>query len=51
MAEIFLTRTVSGLAPADQTALEALRKVKLGKMVRCEITTPRNVNPSGRGQS
>lgn len=40
---MYLTRTVSGLSPANNAAQEALRKIKLGKMVRCEVTTPRNI--------
>lgn len=31
------------LEPVDEAGTEALRKIKLGKVVRCEITQPRNV--------
>lgn len=41
--DIFLTRTVSGLAPADDAAKDALRKLKIGKAVRANISVPRNI--------
>ena len=43
VAEIYLTRTISGLAADDESGREALRKIKLGKVVKCEVTTPRNI--------
>jgi hypothetical protein len=43
VADIYLTRTLSGLAANDEAAREALRKIKLGNVIRCEITTPRNL--------
>lgn len=39
---IYLTRTVGGLAPADEDATEALRRIKVGKLVACEVKVPRN---------
>lgn len=43
MADLYLTRTVHGLGPVDDAAKDILRKIKLGKMVRCEISQPRNI--------
>jgi len=43
VSDLYLTRTVAGLAAVDDAAKEILRKIKLGKMVRCEITQPRNI--------
>lgn len=43
MADIYLTRTLTGFAAADDAALAALRKIKLGRTVRCEIAAPRNI--------
>ena len=38
-----MTRTISGLSPADDAARESLRKIKIGKTVRASISTPRNI--------
>lgn len=38
-----MTRTVSGLGPADDAALQQLRKLKLGTTVRADIAVPRNI--------
>lgn len=43
MADLYLTRTIAGLAAVDDAGKDILRKIKLGKMVRCEITQPRNI--------
>lgn len=43
MADIYLTRTLTGFAAADDAARDALRKIKLGRIVRCEVTAPRNI--------
>jgi hypothetical protein len=43
MAEIYLTKTVNGLSPADDAAREILRKIKLGKVVKAEVVQPRNL--------
>ena len=41
--ELLLTKTASGaLVPVDDEQAEKLRKVKLGQVVRCEITQMRN---------
>lgn len=38
-----MTRTISGLSPADDAARESLRKIKIGKTVRASISVPRNI--------
>lgn len=43
MASIYMVRTVSGLGPSDDDALQHLRKLKLGTTVRAEIAVPRNL--------
>ena len=43
MSDLYLTRTMAGLSAVDDAGKEILRKIKLGKMVRCEITQPRNI--------
>jgi hypothetical protein len=43
MSEIYLQRTVGGLRPCDDMGVEALRKIKVGEVVQCEITRPRNL--------
>ncbi|MDP9090306.1 MAG: DUF1367 family protein [Pseudomonadota bacterium] len=43
MADLYLTRTVFGLAATDDAGKEILRKIKVGKTVKAEITTPRNI--------
>lgn len=41
--QIYLTRSVSGLAAADDEAVACLRKIKLGQVVRADVVTPRNL--------
>lgn len=43
MSDLYLTRTIHGFGAVDDAGKEILRKIKLGKMVRCEITQPRNI--------
>jgi hypothetical protein len=43
MSEVFLQRTVGGLKPCDERGVEALRKLKVGEVVQCELTKPRNL--------
>jgi hypothetical protein len=43
VAAIYMTRTVGGLGPADDDALQHLRKLKLGATVRADIAVPRNL--------
>ena len=43
MAEVYLRRTATGLAADDDAAREALRRIKLGDVVRAEIVRPRSV--------
>lgn len=43
MADLYLQRTVAGLTAVDESGKEALRRIKVGKTVRCEITQPRNI--------
>lgn len=44
MTDLYMTRTLSGLAPADDTAMMALRRIKIGEHVRVEMTKPRNIH-------
>lgn len=39
-----MERTLTGLKAADDTSVEALRRLKVGKVVRVEVTTPRNIS-------
>jgi len=48
MTEIFLKKTLSGLAPIDEAGAEALQKIRLNNTVKCKITTPRNVEHSAK---
>jgi len=41
VAEIALTRTLSGLAPADDHAREVLRRWQLGETVKADVRKPR----------
>jgi hypothetical protein len=43
MSELYLRRTLAGLAATDEAGVEALRKIKQGDIVRCEVTRPRNI--------
>jgi Protein of unknown function (DUF1367) len=43
MTDVYLRRTLSGFAPADEAATEALRRIKQGATVLAEIRQPRNV--------
>ncbi len=43
MADLYLTRTLAGFVANDDAAKEIMRKIKVGKIVKCEITTPRNM--------
>lgn len=40
---IYLTRTVAGLEAHDDQGKDVLRKIKVGEVVQCEITKPRNL--------
>jgi len=42
MAELTLTRTLNGLAPADDYARETLRHWKVGTTLRAQVTKMRN---------
>lgn len=39
----YFRRTLSGLVPAGKDEEERLRKIKVGAVVQCEITQPRNI--------
>lgn len=43
MSELYLVRTLNGLAASDDASRDALRKVKHGSMVLVELRRPRNV--------
>lgn len=38
-----MERTLTGLKASDDASVEVLRRVKLGKVVRVELSTPRNI--------
>lgn len=40
--ELYLTRTLSGLTPTNDSDLELLKRIKLGDTIKCKITKPRN---------
>ena len=42
MADIYLTRTLSGLAPADEDAKQVMRRWKIGDTLRCSVRKPRS---------
>lgn len=44
MADLYLIRTVAGLAAVDDAGKEILRKIKMGKVVKCEVTQPRHLS-------
>ncbi len=41
--EIWMKKSLRGLEPYDDSAVNALRHLKVGTIVRAEITKPRNV--------
>jgi hypothetical protein len=41
--DLYLTRTLSGFIASDDAGKEILRKIKVGKVVKCEVTSPRNL--------
>ncbi len=43
MADLYLIRTLSGLAAHDDAGREVLRRIKLGTVVKAEILRPRNL--------
>lgn len=43
MADIYLKRTLKGLAPSNEQAEEAIQKIPVGKVVKAKISQPRNV--------
>lgn len=42
MARIYLKRTLTGLAAADEPSASLLRKYKVGDVYRCDIVKPRS---------
>lgn len=44
MTELYLLRTLNGLAASDDDSRDALRKVKHGSLVLVEIRRPRNIH-------
>lgn len=44
VSDLYLIRTVPGFAAADDGAKDILRRIKVGKVVKCEITVPRNLS-------
>lgn len=43
MAEILLIKTISGLKPSDEKSEEALKRFKIGDIVKTKISKPRNI--------
>lgn len=48
MTAILMTRTLSGLAPDDESATAVLRRIKPGDVVRVEVRRPRNLSAHRR---
>ena len=42
MARLFLKRTLSGFAPADEPSQEVMRKYKVGEVYRADVVRPRS---------
>lgn len=40
--DIFLTRSISGLVPADEEAKQAVKRWKLGETLKCSVKKPRS---------
>lgn len=40
--DIFLTRTLAGLVPADEAAKQAVRRWKMGETLKCSVRKPRD---------
>jgi hypothetical protein len=40
--DMYLTRTIGGLAGADEQAKEALRRWKIGETLKCKVSKPRS---------
>lgn len=43
MADLYLVRTLAGFAAVDDAGKDLLRKIKIGKMVKCDVSQPRNI--------
>jgi hypothetical protein len=43
VGNLYLTRTIAGLAAVDDAGKDILRKIKLGRMVLCDVKQPRNI--------
>ena len=43
MATLYLRKLYDTLAPVDSDAAEAMEKIKMNSIVKCEITKPRNI--------
>lgn len=40
--DIFLTKTLNGLAPSDEEAKQAIRRWKVGETLKCSVKKPRD---------
>lgn len=40
--DIFLTRTLAGLVPADEAAKQAVKRWKIGETLKCSVRKPRD---------
>lgn len=40
--DIFLTRTLAGLVPADEAAKQAVKRWKMGETLKCSVRKPRD---------
>ena len=43
MATLYLRKLYDSFSPVDQEAAEAMEKIKMNSIVKCEITKPRNI--------
>jgi hypothetical protein len=41
VADLYLTRTLAGLIPADEEAKQAVKRWKMGETLRCSVRKPR----------
>lgn len=43
MSDLYLKRTLKGLEACDEQGVNVLRRIKVGEIVSCEVTQPRNL--------
>jgi hypothetical protein len=43
VGDLYLIRTLTGFAAVDDAGKDLLRKIKMGKVVKCDVSQPRNI--------